>query len=713
MVQKNKRYNIIVTEKGVGELKKISRGMEDFNSSIKKVSANSQKVSKDVGGLRNTFNGFIAAIGTREVARFADEIQLLEDRLSGFANEGETGLEVLEQLNSVAKTTRGSLNGLGEAYNRISISAKDLGLNTEQLLTVTQALQQTFRLSGANTAEINSNLVQFSQGLAQGELRGQELRSVLESNLVYGGLLAERLGVTRGELIRLGEAGQITSKIALSVLFDNFDMLNKKAGELRPTFEQGVTVALNELQLKINELNKEFNLSGGFFVGMEQLAKSSDSVLVAVGGLVASAVIPKLATSLSALSLTPFGAIATGLTGIGIAANETFKYLASDDSLSELKVKANEVNRELQSLFIDLQNSEERASKAFSDGGFLSSVTQGLDKLLGEDASSISKKIKKRSLELSALQAQIKGFEKSAKNIDPLPDLRKKSELEKLNDLYREGRVSIKEFRLAEIELEKSEITKKFDNNKISASQYYDEIEKLTQKSKELEAQTFSLTDAMKNGADEYVKSAGTLAENISGLVSNTFKGLEDQIVNFVKTGKLEFKSLVNSILEDLLRLTIRQTITRQLATGLSSAIGGGASQAGFVGPVQPSANGNVFSGGNIVPFAKGGIVSSPTYFNMPGRNTGLMGEAGPEAIVPISRGKNGKLGINASGMGSNVTINVINNGDNSVSTEEREGPNGDRILDVIITQKVSEGLSSGVFDKSLGQNFGIRRQGF
>ncbi|MBR9764663.1 MAG: phage tail tape measure protein [Rhodobacteraceae bacterium] len=61
----------------------------------------------------------------------------------------------------------------------------------------------------------------------------------------------------------------------------------------------------------------------------------------------------------------------------------------------------------------------------------------------------------------------------------------------------------------------------------------------------------------------------------------------------------------------------------------------------------------------NVMPFAKGGVVSSPTYFPMTG-GTGLMGEAGPEAIMPLSRGADGRLGVKMQGQGpANVVINI------------------------------------------------------
>jgi phage-related minor tail protein len=80
---------------------------------------------------------------------------------------------------------------------------------------------------------------------------------------------------------------------------------------------------------------------------------------------------------------------------------------------------------------------------------------------------------------------------------------------------------------------------------------------------------------------------------------------------------------------------------------------------AGAVGGLMPNAAGNAFSQGRVMPFAKGGVVAQATAFPMRG-GTGLMGEAGPEAIMPLSRGPDGQLGVRAGGGGaSQVTINV------------------------------------------------------
>ncbi|OUD10701.1 phage tail protein [Marivivens niveibacter] len=93
--------------------------------------------------------------------------------------------------------------------------------------------------------------------------------------------------------------------------------------------------------------------------------------------------------------------------------------------------------------------------------------------------------------------------------------------------------------------------------------------------------------------------------------------------------------------------------VTDQLGTLMADGLNA------LVSGSVPFANGGAFSQGRVMPFAKGGVVSSPVTFPMRGA-TGLMGEAGPEAIMPLTRGSDGRLGVAAQGGGNvNVTMNI------------------------------------------------------
>ena len=137
----------------------------------------------------------------------------------------------------------------------------------------------------------------------------------------------------------------------------------------------------------------------------------------------------------------------------------------------------------------------------------------------------------------------------------------------------------------------------------------------------------------------------GKLADNFGVRLVNAFTSAA------IHGRKLSdvLKGLALSLAQTALTSALRP-LGNQLGTLLSSVIG--------------SARGNVFSGGAIMPFASGGIVNSPTLFAMRG-GTGLMGEAGPEAIMPLARGRDGRLGIRGGGGG--VTVNV------SISTPDAQ----------------------------------------
>ncbi|MFC4214907.1 phage tail tape measure protein [Pseudophaeobacter arcticus] len=106
-------------------------------------------------------------------------------------------------------------------------------------------------------------------------------------------------------------------------------------------------------------------------------------------------------------------------------------------------------------------------------------------------------------------------------------------------------------------------------------------------------------------------------------------------------------RSLVKTTYNAALR-PITDHVGGLISTGVGDLIGG----------LLPFANGAAFSQGQVVPFARGGIVSAPTRFPMRG-GTGLMGEAGPEAILPLSRGADGSLGVRSQGGGTTVVMNV------------------------------------------------------
>jgi tape measure domain-containing protein len=135
------------------------------------------------------------------------------------------------------------------------------------------------------------------------------------------------------------------------------------------------------------------------------------------------------------------------------------------------------------------------------------------------------------------------------------------------------------------------------------------------------------------------IKSMGDLAGNLGSSFASAFGGMADQLTEFVATGKANFSEFAASVLKDLGSIFIKFAFFQ----ALKALVPSGSAFGKFLG----FANGAAFAQNGIQPFARGGIVSQPTLFPF-AKGTGLMGEAGPEAIMPLKRGADGKLGVAA-----------------------------------------------------------------
>ncbi|MBN5029102.1 phage tail tape measure protein [Stenotrophomonas maltophilia] len=199
-----------------------------------------------------------------------------------------------------------------------------------------------------------------------------------------------------------------------------------------------------------------------------------------------------------------------------------------------------------------------------------------------------------------------------------------------------------------------------------------------------------------RNGArsafEDYNESASNTAGMTQELFSKAFKGAEDALTKFVLTGKLNFSDLADSIIADLARIAAQQAlmgIINSVVGAFAGSMGGGASAAPSTGFAAGFGNNTGWlTSGNMTPHALGGVYASPSLsaysggvYNTPqlfafAKGAGVFGEAGPEAIMPLQRGPDGRLGVAAHGGGGGgggvgVSIRIDNNGGKEVTTNE------------------------------------------
>ncbi len=173
--------------------------------------------------------------------------------------------------------------------------------------------------------------------------------------------------------------------------------------------------------------------------------------------------------------------------------------------------------------------------------------------------------------------------------------------------------------------------------------------------------------DEMESAAEKGNKDFEELKQTIDGWGKDSAAA----IVEFAQTGKLSFKEMVDSMIADMLRMIAYQNITKPLFASISNDVtglltngislgGSGMDSTWGAGGDWTFAKGGAFVGGRVVPLARGGVVNRPTIFPM-AAGAGLMGEAGPEAVIPLTRTASGDLGIKSEGGGGdNVSITIV-----------------------------------------------------
>ncbi|MCK5772048.1 tape measure protein [Algiphilus sp.] len=262
------------------------RAGSSANRSFDRASDSARRTHDQLGALRNQIVGVVGAFagiqGVRQIASLADTYTQLQNRIRTVTEGQEQLADVSDRLLGIAQRTRQSWVGTAEVYARTALSAEELNVSQQDLLNFAESLNQAAVLSGASAQEAEAAMIQLSQGLASGELRGEELRSVLEQLPVVADIIAKQMNATRGDLLEFGEAGEISANIVIEAFRNAREELSERFAETLPTIEQGWMQVSNAVTEYVGRVDQATGVSSAIAGTLGDVAESITQLSVDV-----------------------------------------------------------------------------------------------------------------------------------------------------------------------------------------------------------------------------------------------------------------------------------------------------------------------------------------------------------------------------------------------------------------------------------------------
>ena len=669
--------------KGVQKsVKDLDKSMKDASKSVKDMNSSFGSLSAGFESLKQAAGKLAAVWATVKGLKFAvdakDQIDQLEGSFKALLGSSERAGNMMSEVFRVVSTTGADMESVGAAMQRLSIAMVDMGASNAQISRVSESFIKLGRVGGSSMADISGAMLQFTQALSSGKLQGDELRSIMERVPGVIKVIAEYMGVSAGEVRKLGSEGKITADIMANSLLKAAGDIDKKFKDLPDTSQQAYNRMSAGAVLFGKAFNDALNISGAWSkilqasaVGFETMTRLAQDFGIALrqGWVDYQEQVLKFAERFPNGAVAKFINVDELKKNIAQSKKETSEYVAviadAQRKIAELgkttpgnvgtintkptpgaggkkdiKEKTDDTNEYVRAL------KAQWAAQAEIDALGLASWKQGQDRA-------------------DAMQKEISALEDA---VNPMRVYMR--EIERLNELKAAG-LSDDAFAAS---------IAKADENIQRASESLAGIQKPAQESS-------VMMDKLKDAIDGYAKDmAGAWVSALSS--GKSFKESFSDVT----------ASVLRNIAQLILQINVIEPLMKRFKDSLSSNGGSGGGIGGWISGLLSgwlgSAHGNAFAGATGLPY---GVYNQPTFFPMPGNGPlqrfargGVLGEAGPEAILPLRRTAGGKLGVQSTQ--PNVNVNVINNVGAAVSVSQ--DANGDT---TVLIEKAKRAIANDI----------------
>ena len=279
-----------------------------LNNKLKQTKTELNSVSQQLNGFKSQLLGFTAiagvSLGAKSILLDADAMNSYQARIKLVSRTNNEAKGTFRELMNISNETGNAFKSTAELYTRVYRALGDKA-NSAELLQFTRTLQQMVVVSGALPEEAKSAIIQLSQGLASGTLRGEEFNSVAEQMPIFLEVLQKSLGKTRAELRKMAEDGELTPQIILSATKEAAAEIEKQYESMPLTIGRAGAHFGNAWTEYLNKTDNAISLTATVAAAITGLANNLDlfgNVALVVAAVAASRFVAGMVQSAVAMA---------------------------------------------------------------------------------------------------------------------------------------------------------------------------------------------------------------------------------------------------------------------------------------------------------------------------------------------------------------------------------------------------------------------------
>lgn len=668
----------------------IAKFQTGMGEAVKSADNASRGIKNSISTINRTLAGLGVGFSALKIIEMADAYTSMTAILKISIGDTNQYSQALDNVNRISREAQVDIISTGKLYARLNASLKELGANQATVSNITEVVSLALKSSGATAEESASTILQLSQAFGSVKLGGDEFRAISEAAPGLMRILANSLGVPIGALKEMSSQGKLTSDILANVFSDPkiLDKLREDAKGIH-TFSSAFVVLKNSIISSIGVLDKVLHVSESVNTALSNDANNLTSLFKGLAYVLSPIpyVLEIMGKGLGAVA-AQLSALMHGelkqASNIGIELFKDIKQIGVDynktiDDILKKETVQKDTPNKVKPPKLPIPQGELDAAKSFilSLQKDIAKATQGFGADLDIELLKLSPGLKAIGMlsKAKALITQIKNEHTGSIIKDNFSDFKDKTQ-----KVVSEQQLKFSSIGMTQEEIDKMTIMKKLTDDahdsikklkeieKENPTEYTNSIAKITS---ELEKQKIVVGDlidktnesqrdwktGLNSGIRNYFTEAQNFAKQTEDLVKTAFSGMEDALVNFVKTGKLDFKSLADSIITDLIRIQIRQSIVGAASSAsgwLGTMLSAGVSY--FTGEPSASAStGGTMTGLKVHKFDVGTDYVPKDMLAMVHRG---------EKIVPAKYNKGGE-----GGQTYNVSIQVNSDGSSAVDS--------------------------------------------